>query len=376
MVVEHIHRIDLCHSRRSHHATKALGILLDLFKLKPLPLINAAWITKLLRDAAVGDMSDENFILFLRLSAGRKEEDVTVDAETRDYDLIQDHHVYPPFLRRTVIPGTPESDHVLFKKIMQNVQTRVTKKDGWQDEAVYGGLISIRDIRLVDPSLFDSSVLQTMHDAMDTGKPLRFRKAAYDVMFVTRDLWLQSGMLRQDLQNLGFFKRLHSVVVEIARSDYHLSFLMMVETLSESEYWHPHLREIMEVWLDLRHAGPEYILLILVRVGNLSFKERNTYNTTLDDLLRQLMEEEWRAVPGRPVEDLTVDRLEPLVEVTEKFKELLFGDLDRRTVLGVVEQVVPALERRRDIGYDGVGEDVRGLINDLLGKLQIPRLQL
>ena len=58
--------------------------------------------------------------------------------------------------------------------------------------------------------------------------------------------------------------------------------------------------------------------------------------------------------------------------VTVQFKELLFSDGDRRAVLAVVEQVIPSLERRRDDGYEGPGDGVRGVVNALLGKLREP----
>jgi len=72
--------------------------------------------------------------------------------------------------------------------------------------------------------------------------------------------------------------------------------------------------------------------------------------------------------------DLTVERLEPLAVVTVQFKELLFSDGDRKAVLAVVEQVISSLERRRDDGYEGPGDGVRGVVNALLvtGKLREP----
>jgi hypothetical protein len=79
------------------------------------------------------------------------------------------------------------------------------------------------------------------------------------------------------------------------------------------------------------------------------------------------VEDEWAGVPGRPATDLTADRLEPLVEVTMQFKELLFTESGRRAVLAAVEQVIPSLERRRDDGYEGPGEDIHGIVDALQG---------
>jgi hypothetical protein len=42
-----------------------------------------------------------------------------------------------------------------------------------------------------------------------------------------------------------------------------------------------------------------------------------------------------------------------------QLKELLFTKSGRRAVLAVVDQVIPSLEKRRDDGYAGPGEDIR-----------------
>jgi hypothetical protein len=87
-VVEHIHGIALAGGRRRRHAEGALEILVTLVEKTPpplvdapLPLVDSAWITQLLRSAAGGSMDDEKFTLFMRLSARRKEEEAAPDAK-------------------------------------------------------------------------------------------------------------------------------------------------------------------------------------------------------------------------------------------------------------------------------------------------------
>ena len=70
--------------------------------------------------------------------------------------------------------------------------------------------------------------------------------------------------------------------------------------------------------------------------------------------------------------ELTVDMLEPLAEVTGQFKRLLFNEHERRTILAVVERVIPSLEKRRDGNYSGPGDDIRYIIDSLLSILQQP----
>ena len=125
----------------------------------------------------------------------------------------------------------------------------------------------------------------------------------------------------------------------------------------------------MDIWLPLHHEGPVHALHILANVGEL-LPGSDGYNA--DKPLEKVVEDEWAGVPARLVMDLTVDRLEPLAEVTKQFKELSFTESDRRAVLAVVEQVIPSLERRRDGGYGGPGGDVRGIIDGLLEELRKP----
>lgn len=374
-VVQHIHGIILARSRRYRRATTSLEILLSIAKHTSLPLVDAAWMSQLMKQAAEGDMADEQFTLFLRFSARRKEEDATATAEIPpDQDYV---HVQGPKADsqspRILMTIETTLDHTLFNKIMKNIQTCVEKKDGWHDEAVYGGLIVIRDIHQLESSLFDDGALQTLYDAMDNRRPFRVRKAAYDVMLVTQDQWLNSKELRQKLEELDFLRQLHGVVIEIARSDYQRSFLMMMGVLSEDEYWQAYLRNAMDIWLPFRHEGPAHALHILTNVAGLLLPRQSSSNPpSPDETLEKRVEDEWAAFPSRPVPDLSADRLKPLAEITEQFMELSFNENDRKAVLAMVQRVIPSLKNRCDSGYRGPGEEVRGIINDLVTKLQSP----
>jgi len=373
LVVEHVHGLILARGRRRRHTKTALEIILTLVRKTTLSLVDASWINGLLKSASRGNMGDDTFTLFLRLSARRKEEDATVDVES---PAVQDWtHVHPgemdPQSPRTIVSPeiiTPESS--LFIKILQNVQNCGEKDNGWQDEAVYGGLIAMKDIPRLGSFFPDSNSLGTLFKAMEKTQPFRVRKAAYDVILVAREGWLRSADLRPVLEDLDFPKQLHSVVIETGRSDHQRSFLMMMEILSEDRYWHPYLRGAMDIWLPFRHEGPDQVIRILTRVGELPLREYD--GSPLDKFLEQLVENEWAAVPGRALMDLTADRLEPLVEITTQFKELLFTEIDRKVVLAVVELVVPGLEKRREDGYEGPGEDIREMVEALIGFLQIP----
>ena len=367
MVVEHIQGVALTVGRRYRHVAEALEILLTLVKHASLPLVYATWINKLLKCAANGGMADDEFILLLKLSAWRKEEGAAVNAGVGG-SPIQHLETNPQFLGRTATSEGPTPDGTLFSKVTKTIQ-----KYGWKEEAVYGGLLAIRDIRHLGPSLFDDDALQTFHEALNYGNPLRIRQAAYDAMLVTRDQWLTSKSLRQRIEEFGIFRQLHHVVIEIARSDYQQSFLMMMDILSEDAHWHSYLREDMDIWLPLRREGPEHTARIIANVGELPLTQFGSYiSFPTDDLLRKLMVDEWAAAPGRQVPDLTADRLKPLAEVTEGFKELLFDDSWRREAIAMVEQVLPRLELRREDGYKGPEDDVRGVITDLLAKLWAP----
>lgn len=127
----------------------------------------------------------------------------------------------------------------------------------------------------------------------------------------------------------------------------------------------------MDIWLPFRHEGQDQVIRILTRVGELPPRDYDGFNP-LDKFLEQFVEDEWAAVPGRPLVDLTADRLKPLVESTTQFKELLFTEVDRKAVLAVVERVVPALEKRREDGYEGPGDEIREMVGTLIEILQIP----
>ena len=389
MVVEHVHSIVLTRGRRRRHTKTALEILLTLAKKTTLPLIDAAWINNRLKSAARGNMDDDTFALFLRLSARRKEEDATMDTETQpgQESRFQTSEIDARSPGGTVLPEA--AGYPLFTKILRNVQICSELTDGWEDEAVYGGLIAVRDIPQLESCLPDDDLLGTLYDAMGEAeevteigeagdamtktRPFRVRKAAYDVILVARDGWLRSTNLRATLHDRDFPRRLHSVVTETGRSDHSCSFLMMMEILSEDRFWHHYLREAMNIWFSFRHEGPKQVFTILSRVGGLPLMVyEGTNPPPLDKFLEKIVEDEWARVPGCLVMNLTADCLEPLAEVTKRFKELLLSGRGRRAVLAAVEQVIPSLEERRDGGYEGPGEDVRRIVDGLLETLRMP----
>ena len=147
----------------------------------------------------------------------------------------------------------------------------------------------------------------------------------------------------------------------------------MMEVLSEDVYWHPYLREHMELWVPFRYEWEPQILHIIGNVGGLTLAAPGDRgSSSIDDFLPKLVVKEWAAVPGCPVGDLTADRLKPLADVTGGFSELLFSDSWRGEVLATVEQVIPGLNLRRDGGYLGPGTDVGKIVGDLVEKLKSP----
>jgi len=359
----------LVRGRRRRHANTALDILHTIVKKATLPLVDPAWIKELLESAARGNMGDETFTSFLRLSARRKEEDAPADmGPPHGQDLGGEPG--PQIPGGPVPPETTTPEYTLFIRIMQNVRTCSEQEGGWQDEAVYGGLIAMGDIPRLGSCLLDSASLETLHKAMERTQPFRVRKAAYDVILAARDGWLRSPELRQTLEDLDLPRQLYSVVTDTGRSDYQRSFLNMMETLLEDEYWHSYLRGAMAIWLPLRHEAPRQVLRIISRIGKLPLQGYDGSNPPhLDRFLKKLVAVEWAAIPGLPVTDLTPDRLEPLAEITKQFWGLLFTESHRRAVLAVVERAIPAFENRRD---NGPGEDVRRIIDELLEVLREP----
>ena len=374
-VVEHVHRMVLEGGRRRRHARTALEILLNIVKKTSFQLISARWINDLLETAAAGGMGGDAFTLFLRLSARRKEEEEPVDARSPIDDgsvHLLHRETAPQTPRGTEGPEAPTREDTLLKTILENVKACGGRHDGWQDEAVYGGLMAIRDIHQLWSCPLDVSFLKTLSDAMDKERPFRVRKAAYDVVQAAQDGWLRSPDLRETLEELEFPKQLYSVGVEAGDSDHQLLFLRTVEILSEDRYWFPYLRRIMDIWLPLRHEGSHQAAGILAKVSEITFPEHDGFNPPLDKFLVKVAEDEWKRVPGRPLNALTADLLEPFVEVTIQLRKLLFTEIDRRAVLAAVEEVIPSLEKRRDDGYEGPGEDIREAVDGLVEVLREP----
>ena len=373
LVVEHIHNMILARGPRCYHAETALEIIHTLVKKTILPLVDASWINGLLGSASRGNMDDDTFTWFLRLSARRNEEDFAVDVELpagQGYTHIQTGEMDPQSPGAIASPEITTPEYSLFIKVLQNVQACSEKDGGWQDEIVCGGLIAMKDIPRLGTFFPGRDFLGTLFRAMEKTQPFRVRKTTYDIVLAAREEWLRSTELRPVLEDLDFPKQLHSIVIETGHSDHQRSFLMMMEILSEDRYWHPYLRGAMEIWLPFRHEGPDQVISILTRVGELPL--RRYYGSPLDGFLEQLVESEWAGVPGRALVDLTADRLKPLVEITAQFKELLFTEVDRKAVLSVVEQVIPGLEKRSEGGYEGPGEDIRGMVGTLVEILRVP----
>ena len=386
LVVEHIHGMAFTGGNRRRHTKTALDILHTLVRKTKLPLVDPSWINDLLMRAAKKDMDDYVFTSFLKLSAQRKEGDP--DAKS----LASQGHIHsqaagteqqPP--RGTTLLETGNPERTLFIKISQNVQASSENDGGWEDDAVYGGLIAMRDIPRLGSCLPDGDSLVMLFGAMGESRPFRVREAAYDIMLTAREEWLRSTELRQSLENLDFPRQLHGVITETGRSDHHRPFLMMMEILSEDRNWYSYLRGAMEIWLPFRHEEPDQVIRIFTRVGELEFPRDGDMNPTFyelefpwdgdmnppfDELLVKLVEDEWAGVPGRRITDLTSDRLEPLVEITTQLKFLSFTEVDR--VLGAVERAIPALEGRREEGYEGPGEQVRNMVEALVVILQTP----
>jgi hypothetical protein len=376
-VVEHIHGIVLAKDDRSLHAKTALEILLTLAKKTSSPPVDAVWINDLLKRAAWGRVDDETFAVLLRFSALRKEDVAAVDPgvpPAEDHDNIQQGGA-----------NITESENPLLDQVLRNIEICGAREDGWQDDAVYGGLIAIRDIPRLQFYPPNAKFLRTLSKAMEKGendgedqeenkkwdRPFRVRKVAYDVVVAARDGWLKLADLRETLKDLDFPRKMHSVVIESGSPDHRRSFLEMVEILSKDENWRSYLREAMDIWLPLHHEGSPHALHILTNVGELLLPRRDGYD--VDTHLEIAVQDEWTAVPGRSPMKLTLGLLEPLAEVTQQFRNLsFFTESDRLAVLAAVRQVIPSLERRRDGGYSGPGDDIRRVIGNLLGILREP----
>jgi len=383
LVVEHIHGIVLEKGFRSRHAKTALEIIHTLVKKTSFELVDAVWINNLLKSAARGKMDDETFTLLLRFSGLREADDTVANLgilPAQDNDHTQQDEPNPQSPGGTVRAENPTPEYILLDLILRNVKACGAQKDGWQDDAVYGGLIAIRDIPGLRTCLPKAEFLETLSKAMEKetegenekgDKLLRVREAACGVVLAARDGWLRSAELYPVLKDLDIPRKLHSVVIKTGHYDHRHSFLEMMAILSEDRFWHPYLREATDIWLSLHRDGPAHALRILTKVGELLLPRRDDYS--VDKPLEKVLEEEWAAVPGRLPMELTVDMLEPLAEVTGQFKQLLFfTESDRRAVLAVVEQVIPRLENRRDDNYGGPDNDIRHIIDSLLRILREP----
>lgn len=335
-VVEHIHRIVLDRVYLATSAGEALDFILSLVRKTSFPPENVAWVNELLESAAKGEMGGDVFARFLRLRGLAKTEG-TVASETL----------------------TPED--ALFNAISSVIETCSDDKRGWEDDAVFGGLTAISDMHQLGSYLPNNGFLEKLYEAMGEGKPLRVRQAAYNVIHAAQDGWLMSAGLRNVLLDRDFPRRLYDVLLDTDCSK--STFLDMVETLSKDKHWHSYLREAMDVWLPLRDNARNQVARILASVGEMSLPGGDVLD---DTSLVNFVKAEWVRVPGRGAKDLTTDLLVPFAEVTKRLKELLFEESQQMDVLVTVEQVVSSLENRND----GLGEDVRGIIDGLLRALR------
>ena len=256
-VVEHTYEMVFSKGKRQGYAKTALDILVNLVKKTPFPFVDAVWIDNLLKSASSREMDDEVFNVLLRLSALRRTDEAATESKTTaGHD---DNHIG----RDEAEPGgivtwenqTPE--YALLKQVLRIVDNYSALEDGWEngweDDAVYGGLIALKDIPglwLCDPQ---PEFIRTLSKAMEKQetegetKPPRVREAAYDVVFAVRDRWLRSADLHPTLEAVDFPRKLHSVAIESPRSDHQRSFLKMIEILSKDGRWHPYLRKAMDI---------------------------------------------------------------------------------------------------------------------------------
>ena len=371
MVAEHIHKLVLGRVHRARHSNHALELVLTLTDQAPFPYIDVTWtwINKVLESAAEGRIEDRTFFLFLRLRGLRKQATIAhISATNCEADTSHQSAV-----------GYP-----LFSRILEAINTCSEQEHRWEGDAIYGGLLAIRDIRGIG-TCPPEGFLKTFFDAMEDVKtleasdadernwirPWRVRKAAYDLLVAVQDKWLRSAGLRQTLRDLDFPRRLYSVVSTTGHSEQRGTFLVMMKILSEYMYWHSCLRGAMDIWLPIYHDGLKETIHILANVGGILSPCVVDSSLPGSRLIVDLVENEWTRVPGRRAADLSTDLLEPVVEVTKQLKKLSFEQKGREEVLATVEEVVPSLERQRD-GGEGSEEGICGIFEDLLADIRVP----
>jgi hypothetical protein len=98
-------------------------------------------------------MGDEAFIVLLRLSALRKADDAMTEipSGTLLRHMSNERKRDPG---RIVTWENPTPEYALLDQVLRSVDTCGAQVDGWEDDAVYGGLIAIKDLpglRLCNP---------------------------------------------------------------------------------------------------------------------------------------------------------------------------------------------------------------------------------
>ena len=223
-----------------------------LVKWTTLSFVSPTWINGLLNSAANGNMADEQLTHFLSLSAQRKDDEFTSRPLSHDHGHFQGVGIELRLLTGTTTSESPSPEHVLFSTVFKSIKVRSEQENGWEDEAIYGGLVAIRDICRLESLHPEVGFLQVLSGAMEKTKPSHVRQAAYDIVLAAQDWWLRLPNLRPTLEGLDFPRRLHNVGTETCRPDHRLSFLGTIEILSEDRNWRPYLRGAVDIWLPSR----------------------------------------------------------------------------------------------------------------------------
>lgn len=363
-VVDHIHKIILDRGFRAQLAGDALDIILTLVEKRKIPsnVAALAWIDELLGRAAVGRMRDDLFAKFLRLRGLWMVDDATSFAGPAPVEF--ETSVPNDTLFKVEFKSSVPKD-ILFNAIWRAIKDFSGDENGCGDQAMYGGLVTIRGMLQQGPHQPDPSFLKMLYEAMEDGRQFRIRRAALQIIHGARELWLKSESFQQILKDNNFIRQMHKVVTVTNRSDHRGEFIEMIGILSEDERWHSYLRESMDMWCRHYTEAPERSFGIIVTIGRIPLPD--VYTPALKSLA-DFLKDEWARVPGRGAGDLTSDKLAPFADVTKKLAETVFKREDRDAILVAVERVIPSLQKR----HERISEDIRGIVDSLLKTLREP----
>ena len=104
----------------------------------------------------------------------------------------------------TTTSESPSAEHALLSTVFKSIKVRTEQENEWEDEAIYGGLLAIRDIRRLESLHPDVGFLRALSDAMEKTKPSDVMQAAYDVVMAAQDGWLRLPNLRSTLEGFDF----------------------------------------------------------------------------------------------------------------------------------------------------------------------------